>query len=358
MGATKSFAGIVTLIRKAELQLIKGANQTDPNTRVCTLRGIYYGTEWSLDYKVERKRSEAGARVRNLGFLTYTGGNLPADPRPVLGETMVNDLQGSQSIHDLGYGIDVGHMLIGMETRTSAALRTKTFTGQGGTGLEIVTWLGDLGGGAASLARKRITAPGTSVQVIFNNNTSDYGVMDNLEGDISGYLVACGATPGGATTFSGSIADALETYAPLSKNRVQWNSRASRFTTALGGKVSPKGITNPLDLVTALTAKLYEFAVWYAATRWIPSGELLGPDAVKACVHMKGAAKEVATVFAQTLHRAILAPTTPVQAAVPYPPPSAPGPCESELLKRAGTDPSAVKKQLGEWAKDLKKLFE
>lgn len=355
MAPTKSFAGVVTLLRKAEDALIKKAKQTDPNTRVSTLRGIYYGTEWSLDYKVERKRSEAGARIRNLGFLTYTGGNLPADPRPAMGQTLVDDLQGSQSIHDGGYGIDVGHVLIGLETRTSDTLRTKKFPGQGGTGLEIVTWLGDLGGGAASLARKRVKAPQTSVSVIFNNSSSDYGVMDNLEGDLGGYLVACGKTPAGLTSFgNGTIADAVASYAPLSKAKAEWSTRAMRFTSALGGRVQPPAtLTNPLDLVRHLTGKLYEFAVWYAATRWIPSGELLGKDAELACQHMKTAAGEVAITFVQTLMKAMAAPLKPVAASAPYTATLGPGPCESTLLRAASKDPSSVKKQVEEWAKGV-----
>ncbi len=63
----------------------------------------------------------------------------------------------------------------------------------------LFTWLGDLGGGVASLARRRATNPKTSVQIIFK--TSDYGVMDNLEGDVGGYLVACGSKPGGEAVY-------------------------------------------------------------------------------------------------------------------------------------------------------------
>ena len=153
MAAATSFSGVVALIRKAEALLVKKAGQTNPADRACTLRGIYYGTDWSLDYKVESKRSEAGARIRNLGFLAYTGANVPTDPRPALGQALVDDIQASQSIHDGGSGIDVGHVMIGVETRNSAIMRKAPMPGQGGTGIEIVTWLGDLGGGAANLAR-------------------------------------------------------------------------------------------------------------------------------------------------------------------------------------------------------------
>ncbi|BAZ03256.1 hypothetical protein NIES37_72690 (plasmid) [Tolypothrix tenuis PCC 7101] len=362
MAAATTFFGIVDLIRKAEDALIRKAGQTNPLDRACTLRGIYYGTDWSLDYKIESKRSEAGARVRNFGFLAYTGGNLPADPRPALGAGLFNDLQESQSIHDRGRNIDIGHVLIGLETRASQKMREVHLAGQGGTGIEVVTWLGDLGGGVASLARRRASAPPTrlpSVEIIFNNSTSDYGVMDNLEGDVGGYLIACGTSPGGAPIFLGGkgIADALSDYLPLTSTS-QWSTRASRFATALGAKVSTAGIINITTIVDQLTPKLYDFAVWYAATRWVPSGELLGNAAVNACKHMKGAAREVATVFVNTLSKSIASPSLPIQASRPFPAPTAVGSCDSNLLKAASVDVSNVRKQLDDWRKELGSLFQ
>ncbi len=357
MAGVTTFSGVIGLIRKAEDLLIKKANQTDPADRASTLRGIYYGTDWSLDYKVESKRSEAGARIRNLGFLAYTGGHSPADPRPALGQALVDDLQASQSIHDGGFGIDVGHVMIGLETRDSWMMRTAKMPGQGGSGIEIVTWLGDLGGGAANLARRRVTAPATPVNIIFHNASSDYGVMDNLEGDAGGYLVACGSDPGGAPQWNnGGIADALANYLPAGPTK-EWSTRAARFATALGATVSPAGITNTPDFIDKISKQLYDFAVWYAATRWIPSGELLGPAAEKACTHMQGAAREVAIVFTAILSRSIKSGGI-LQAAAPYPVPLAPGKCESSLLGTAGTDVSKVRKQVQEWNKDLRHLWD
>jgi len=361
MAAATTFAGVVDLIRKAEDALIKKAGQNDPLDRASTLRGVFYGTEWSLDFKVESARSAAGAIIRNLGFLNYTGGNLPADPRPAFaGTTLFADLQASQSIRDrrLGLGIDLGHVLIGLETRSSTTMRTKPLAGQGGTGVEIVTWLGDLGGGVANLARRRVTDPSTKVEVIFNNASSDYGVTDNLEGDAGGYLVACGMSPGGVPVYSSGkgVADAIADYLPLA-SRAQWNTRASRFATVLGATVSPRGITNTSIMIDQLTAKLYDFAVWYAATRWIPSGELLGKTAVIACMHMKGAAREVATVFVATLARGIVSSHSPIKAVAPYPAPTIPGTCDSNLLKAASVNVSAVRQQLDSWGKDFLKHF-
>jgi hypothetical protein len=183
--------------------------------------------------------------------------------------------------------------------------------------------------------------------------------MDNLEGDVGGYLVACGTAPGGAPVFSGGkgIADALSDYLPLTSTS-QWSTRASRFASALGAIVSSSGITNTTTLIDQLTVKLYDFAIWYAATRWIPSGELLGNAAVDACKHMKGTAREVATVFVNTLSKSIARPLLPIQASRPFPAPTSAGICDSNLLKAASIDVSNVRKQLDEWRKDLGKLFQ
>lgn len=362
MARATTLAAIVDLIGKAEDALIKNARQTDPLDRACTLRGVYYGTPWSVDYAVESARSVAGARIRNLGFLSYTGGNIPADPRPAfVGTSLFADLQASQSIHDarLGVGIDVGHLLIGLETRSSATMRTTELAGQGGTGLEIVTWLGDLGGGAASLAMHRATIPSTSVEGIFNNTTSDYGVTENLEGDVAGYLVAAGTAPGGGPLYTSGkgVSDAMADYLPIASS-AQWVTRAARFATALGATTSAKGITNKADVVDRLTQKLYDFAVWYAVTRWIPSGELLGKTAVAACSHMRGAAREVATVFVSTVSATISSPRSAMKSAPPYPAATAAGTCDSKLMNAASVDVSAIRQQLESWRQDLGTLFQ
>lgn len=335
MTKAKDFAAVAALIAAAEKRLV-AAGQTSPVERVKTLRGVYYGTTWSLDWDVESKRSLVGAGIRNAGFVTYTGGHMPADPRPhFAGTSLLKDLKDSQSMKDGRRSVDIGHLLIGLETRTSPA-RTTPFPQQGGNGLEIVTWLGDLGGGAANLARRRATAPATSVEYVFHNSSSDYGVTDNLEGDIAAYVVASAGKPGEVPTFTGTVADAVKAYL-VPATGAAWTNRARSFTTAIGGVVDAKGaITNKPQLIAALTGKLDEFGIWYAATRWVPSGELSGAAATNTCTHMLGAAQEIATVTVTTLATAILRTPASVDATSPYPTPSPPGVCQSRLLRAAG----------------------
>ncbi|MBX6334701.1 hypothetical protein IRY61_05185, partial [Candidatus Saccharibacteria bacterium] len=303
--------------------------------RCRTLRGVYYGTTWSLDWDNESKRSLVGAHIRNAGFLTYTGA-MPADSRPAFaGTSLLRDLKDSQSMRDGTRSVDIGHLLIGVETRAGPT-RALPFAQQGGTGLEIVTWLGDLGGGAANLARQRASAPSKSVEWVFHNNSSDYGVTDNLEGDIAAYVVASGGTAGGVPKFSGTVADAVNEY--LKPKSSLWLNRARLFVTAIGGTVDRKGtVTNSAKLVSALTDKLYDFGVWYAATRWVPSGQLAGSAALHTCTHIRGAANEIATVFVRTLEQAIIKAPANVVAGPPYPTPTPPGTCQSTLLKAAAS---------------------
>jgi hypothetical protein len=330
----KSFAAYVALIDAAERLLVK-AGQRTPEERVKTLRGIYYGTTWSLDYELESKRSVPGATIRNAGFVTYTAGHLPRDPRPAFGTTtLFTDLKDSQSMVDGGRSLDMGHLLIGLETRTTAA-RTFVFP-EGGNGLEVVTWMGDLGGGAANLARRRAKTPSLPVAYVFHNSSSDYGVTDNLEGDVAAYVVAAGSTAGGVPVFGrGSVGDAIRSYL-LPAGSSAWKGRAAAFAQAIGGTVSPKGITNKPTVVDALTKKLTQFGYWYATTRWVTTGELLGADATRTCEHMEGAAREIAAVFVDTLSKAISGAPAKIDATGPYPPPSRPGACGSTWLKAAG----------------------
>ena len=60
---------------------------------------------------------------------------------------------------------------------------------KGGSGLEIVAWLGDLGGGAGKLAIDRVGKPKKTVEVTSKNRSSDHGVSINLEADIGTYVI-------------------------------------------------------------------------------------------------------------------------------------------------------------------------
>ena len=326
----RNFNQLIRLIQTAEPLLIR-AGQSDPLTRLTTLRGIYYGTSWSLDYAVER------SSVRNWGFWVFTGLQDPVDPRPILGEQLFRELQQCQDVVNGINRLDFGHLLIGLDARKRSIGRSVAIPNMGGTGLELVTWLGDLGGGTANLAYRRLTNPNLSVQYIFDDRGSDYGASINLEGDIAGYLVASNQSIPDQPTFSSgsTISDALVRYLPL-QNTTTWNTRATRFTSGIGGIVNGMTLTNRSAFIAGIRNKIQDFAAYYLWQRYIISGRLVSADILRVCTILSGVAEEVATTFVNALTFSMANPARPISGRPPFPPISRPtSQCNITLLNMA-----------------------
>jgi hypothetical protein len=352
--AARSFAELVSLVRRAEEALVRRAGQTDASDRVTTLRGIYYGTSWSRDFRAEH------SSLRNWGFFTYTAGADPIDPRPALGADLFAQLQASQSVADRGRRIDIGHALIGFDARNRALSRSVPIPTQGGTGLEIVTWLGDLGGGAANLAMQRLRQPSRSVEVVFHNRGFDYGAVDNLEGDAAGYLLACDSTAGGEPVYrrGEGVADVIARYLPTANER-EWSTRAGRFAVALGAEIRQGQLSGVDALISRLRDQIADFAAWYISTRYVASGQISGARITTVCQSLPGSAQEVATVFVQTLSRAVRSRGGTLEAMAPFPRPSRRGACTSAILQAAASDvPGALRREYDELRRDLQHLFQ
>ena len=224
-----SFQSLISLVSAAEARLTANGITT-PKEQIHALRGIYYGTTWSMDYaKAQGGKGEKSA-TRNEGFQRFTRPSeepaltVPVDVRPMLDCGLFEALRDSPEVTDQsGRHVDVGHLVIGLDARFDPAFKDeavfKASVGpitkdvpMGGTGLECVTWLGDLGGGAASLAIKRVGAPATSASAVFAG--SDYGGSINLEGDVAAFVVAGGGAALVAPTFAPGtrMSDALAAY--------------------------------------------------------------------------------------------------------------------------------------------------
>lgn len=282
-------AGYIDLVREAERRLI-AAGHTDVADRTQILSGIYYATDWSRDFDVEK------STTRNAAFQFYTGRSGPGpDPRPILGTSLFSALKASGDVVAPSIGtVDMGHVIIGFNARTSLLARSVTVPTQGATGLEIVTWVGDLGGGAGRLARDRATAPSTPPQKYFTGRTGrDYGADSNLEGDVAGFV---GASAGSATvpppafTVAGgaTIADALSDYflSPL-----VLATRTQQFLLMQGGVVSGRRLTNATAVENAMTVKIATFGLWYIGTRYGATA------AFSALRTMPAAARAMAQLF-------------------------------------------------------------
>ena len=301
-GGTGAFApartvsAYITLVREAESRLI-AAGMSSIDDRIQVLSGIYYGTDWSLDYDVEK------SQMRNTAFQLYTARAGPGtDPRPVLGTSLFNALKRSQDVAVPGIpDVDIGHIIIGMNARSSWTPRNVSVPSQGATGLEITTWVGDLGGAAAQLARDRLRTPSAPATRYFPGASgTDYGADSNLEGDIASYLAGA---PAAATSLQaltvpagGTIADALAVY--FGARRAP-TDRATRFLQMTGGTFSGACLANRASLESAYAAKFEAFGRWYAGTRY-------GAGTVAATVSvLPGAAAAVAHEFVNWLLRRV-----------------------------------------------------
>lgn len=323
----RNFSAYVDLVRAAETKLI-AAGYSSVEDRIHVLRGIYYGTTWSADYAVER------SPVRNAGFQVYTASTTPDDPRAILDCGLFSALQRSQDLVDGRRRVDAGHLMIGLDARRSVTARHVSIPTQGGTGLDISTWLGDLGGGAGMLAFRRVTTPGTSAMRMFRG--TDFGGPINLEGDVAGFVVArdtTTATPTGpeGLTFAGTstIADALAAYLlPTGSGATssEWNNRCKTFMSMKGATFDRAGaLNNRTAFISALKDQIEAFACWYLVNRLRQTGRLSISTLRTASLHVSGAAEEIATIFVDALDTCQSTPGSNLAASGTGPTPTAIG---------------------------------
>ena len=310
----RSFQALIDLVKAAEVKLA-AAGITAPKDQIHALRGIYYGTMSSLDFSVEK------SVTRNEGFQRFTrpsqepATSVPPDVTGYLDCGLFKALQDSQDLIDpSGRQVDFGHLIIALDARGDPALagnikypaKVGPFTKDidlGGTGTELVTWIGDLGGGAGSLAVKRVAAPSTSVSTVFTG--SDYGGSINVEGDVAGSVVATGSpSTVTAPTFAPGkgLSDGLQDYLSPAGASPAWNKRATTFLTMNGATFDASGgLSNRTALIAAFGKKIQEFACNYIASR-VKDGKMLSAEAKKAASsHVVSSAQEVATAFVDAL---------------------------------------------------------
>lgn len=323
-----NFKTLIELVKQAEEMLIQNG-QNDMGTRINTIRGIYYGTEWSLDYSIEK------SIARNFAFNRYTGGGVEADARKVLKCTenckaqLFDSLFNSPEVFENSYkAVDFGHLIIGLDSRRSWRARNISIPTQGGTGLELNTWVGDLGGGTANLAQQRITKSKSRAKTLFPVGGHSYGSMANLEGDVAAYVVGMDENNSNeisdATDHFKTIHEALKDYFEK-----KWNKRTFYFLAMLGGKVSGNIITYvKSNLISKCAIKFEDFAEPYIILR--------NPkDLIEASNYFKPVSEEVATIFVDALIHVIKKPEDMIAARIdPDPKPKAET-TKSKIVKKA-----------------------
>jgi hypothetical protein len=339
-----SFQDLINLVHAAETALA-AAGITTPKDQIHAIRGIYYGTLWSLDFSVEK------SPTRNECFQRFTrpsedpAKSAPPDIRTALDCGLFDALKDSQDMVDpSGRQVDFGHLIIGLDARADPAfasnikypvkaLVTSIDIDLGGTGTELVTWLGDLGGGAASLASKRVAVPATSASTVFTG--SDYGGSINLEGDVAGSVVATGGpsavTQPNIAAAGKRLSDVLQDYLSPAAPSAGWKDRATTFLTMNGGTFDAAGaLTNRAALVVKFAPKIQDFACNYLASR-VKDKHITLAVAKASADHVIPASKEVATAFVDALDDSHKSGGKIEATRFPSPMPAQPGACTVQI---------------------------
>jgi hypothetical protein len=350
----KNSTQLVELVKQAEEMLIKnGINSI--GDRICILRGIYYGTEWSMDY--EKEKSD----FRNYGFMAYTL-SIPKDARPLLKccnkckSNLYESLLQSPEVNlGTNKGFDWGHAIIGLDCRRSIISTDIS------SGLENCTWLGDIGGGAGMLSyRRTINAKIRAKSIVFDS-VHDYGCSTNLEGDIGGYLIArkikmLYKDETGLDDNVKYIYEALNKY--LIEEPSEWDNRGIVFLQMLGGKFDDdRKLTNKDELIKRISKKITNFADIYITFRSFDRN--YSHDLLKeASRHFYGTANEVSSIFVDALLNIKDYPHARLSA-VTNPEPSEPGEIwfKYKALKKIEDEIRSKKKSIDETRKILKRIL-
>lgn len=308
-----TFEELIDLVAIAEKEL-KGAGQ-DVKTRIKTIRGMFYGTEWSIDWDVEK------SAMRNFAFTYFLYGKdavlttdnmyyykreefdkikpvesyLPGNPEKILGNDLFIALKKSFEVPNKdSRQVDFGHLIIGLEARLNESSRkndVKDLKGvaasefvpfglvkpatMGGSGLELTTWVGDLGGGASKLAFDRLVDPKTDASTVFPDSGSSYGATVNLEGDIAAFVAGRNSNkkngmPELFISEEGGIAEVLKSYLLPDKYAEisDWDNRARIFLEMYGASFDADSkLKNEAEILSLFSAKIMAFGNYYRETR-------------------------------------------------------------------------------------------
>lgn len=320
----KSFSTLLSLVNQAEKKLI-GCGFKDVEQRILAIRGLYYGTEWSNDYQAEKR-----SQMRNYGFFVYTGFRSPPDPRRCLNFSLMDALRNSQDVRSGDREIDFGHLIIGLDARFEQLAIERKIEGHGATGLEIVTWVGDLGAGAGALAKKRVNNPKSNVSWVFLNKLSDYGASANLEGDVAAYLVARDHSITDQPSrpqfeADADLTDALMNYLGKNLPSPDWTHRSRLFLSMIGGKFTNSGdLQNREILISTLAQKFASFGLIYIILREVDNKRFDKNVLYNVLRYLDGSAHEVAEVFLNILSSTFKDSEKKLKAQPPFPDPTPP----------------------------------
>ncbi|REC80335.1 hypothetical protein DRF60_01080 [Chryseobacterium elymi] len=294
-----SIKELIILVKDAEAMMIQN-KLTDIGDRINCLRGIYYGTTWSMDYQKEKSEN------RNNGFYLYTGlTNVKHDARKMLkcsdqckGNLFQALYQSPEVIDNARKMTDFGHLIIGLDARRSYISKSTNLP-YGGTGLENVTWIGDIGGGAGMLAYRRTSDPNTRAKKIVFDSMHDYGCSVNIEGDIAGYIVGYNIKKYEDIVDPTNNIDYI--YVGLQKFfDKDWISRVNAFIAMIGGEIENGVLTNRKEVLDNIIDSVEGFAQFYITLR-SSDKSFDKKKLVQSFGYIESCAKEVSEIFLDSL---------------------------------------------------------
>lgn len=295
----KTTKELVFLVKDAESMMIKN-KLTDVGDRINCLRGIYYGTTYSMDYQKEKSEN------RNTGFYWYTGlTNVAHDARKMLkcsdnckGKLFEALYQSPEVTDNTRKMIDFGHVMIALDSRRSY-ISKNTNLPYGGTGLENVTWIGDIGGGVGMLAYRRTSDPKTRAKKVVFDSNHDYGCSINIEGDIAGYVIGCDMKK------LENITDPTDNfnYIYLGLQRFfekDWVARVNAFLTMIGCKIENRVLSNRKEILENMIDSVTGMAQFYITLRSFDKS-FDKKKLLQSFAYMESCAKEVSETFLDSL---------------------------------------------------------
>ncbi|WP_294274732.1 hypothetical protein [uncultured Chryseobacterium sp.] len=288
---------LIALVKDAEAMMILN-KLTNVDDRINCLRGIYYGTEWSMDYQKEK------SKMRNLGFLSYAG-KVTHDARKMLKcsdqcrSNLFQALYQSPEVKDSARKMtDFGHLMIGLDARLSYIHRNTNLP-YGGTGLENVTWIGDIGGGAGMLSYLRTKDAKTRAKKVVFDSIHDYGCSINIEGDIAAYVVGFDMKNFDDITDPTDNFDYI--YIGLQKFfEKDWVARVNAFIAMIGGVIKNGNLTNRNEVLENMRDSVEGMAQFYITVRTFDKS-FDKNRLIKSFGYIESCAKEVSEIFLDSL---------------------------------------------------------
>jgi hypothetical protein len=358
-----NFSDLIYLIKEAELRLISN-NIKDLGDQINCLRGIYYGATHSLDYVQEK------SDARNKGFRAYTTFNIKHNAQEKLKcgikctSNLFQALFNSPEVIDSSVRmLDVGHLFIGMDARRSWLARNINWP-LGGTGLENVTLIGDLGGGAGMLAFRRVEKPTIRAKSLVFDSNYDYGCSVNIEGDIASYY--CGLNTEDVYTISNpenhiqladgseksqkiykGIYSAIESY--ISPNN--WPFRSKRFLKMLGFEFDNENkLTNRTKILENIVDSVEGFAQAYIILR-ANDKNYEKEKLFTSFAYINSAAKEVCEIWLDGMLDLITNPSNKKFKAVTDPNPTV---VDLSDINEIKDNAKMIYKEVMKWIRELK----